>query len=417
MRWPMYSTGLFERGSLLDLIQELKERAVQKAQAVDSDVVLATPVEDLVEAFVDEFVLEPPEARFDQKYTPGAEDSKIDVSQDQMRMVFDRSRPAYRAGTRLRVHIPFAGNGGLFNYHGSSRPMVHIEGDLRGQELVLSYELPDDKVQAAEFEKALSRDIELLKRFLEPIRADCAQFNEELPALARAAIEKRKGKVLADRDLEASIGIEVRRRSDASPLLAVELPKKRKRLGPQRTGGYSTKTFKPEPAVSDGQFADIVDAMTAWARAAERMPKSFSELGEESLRDNLLVALNNQFGASGAEVFSRSGKTDILIQVEDSTAVFISECKIWGEPAAFGEAVGQLFGYLVCDTRAALVLFIKHKDVTAVLRKADAVLRQHARFKRMGKAIDGVDVYVLHDEGDVDREVSVALLPVVLSAP
>lgn len=44
----------------------------------------------------------------------------------------------------------------------------------------------------------------------------------------------------------------------------------------------------------------------------ERLPETFSSMGEKALRDILLVILNNQLGSASAEIFSRKGKTPSL---------------------------------------------------------------------------------------------------------
>ena len=105
---------------------------------------------------------------------------------------------------------------------------------------------------------------------------------------------------------------------------------------------------------------------------------------EESLRDVLLVVLNNQFGPAGGETFSRSGKTDILIPYQgESGVVFIAECKWWHGSAKFTRAIDQLLGYLTWrDTKAALVLFIDRLDATAAITKAAASIEAHPIFKR-----------------------------------
>jgi hypothetical protein len=137
---------------------------------------------------------------------------------------------------------------------------------------------------------------------------------------------------------------------------------------------------------------------------------------EEALRDNLLVSLNGQFGASGAEMFSRKGKTDILIQQPDG-AVFIAECKFWEGPRAFEVAVDQLLGYLVWrDTKSAIVLFVRNGDVSSIIEKADVAIRQHVRFKRPASTAVNSHVYVLHHEQDVNREIEVAVLVVPVPA-
>lgn len=47
------------------------------------------------------------------------------------------------------------------------------------------------------------------------------------------------------------------------------------------------------------------------------------------------------------------------------------------------DALKQLFGYLVWrDTKAAILLFIRNKDVTAVIDNAIAKIKEHPNHKR-----------------------------------
>ena len=168
--------------------------------------------------------------------------------------------------------------------------------------------------------------------------------------------------------------------------------------------------FEPEPGISDEDYSAILDSIRSWARTVERLPETFAPMGEEALRDNVLVTLNNQFGASSAEMFSRKGKTDILIQ-HGVGAIFISECKFWKGPKAFLEAVDQLLGYLVWrDTKAAIILFVRQTNVTEVAMKAENAAADHPRFKRAEPKIAEAPIVVLHHEGDLTREIRVALM-------
>ncbi len=97
-----------------------------------------------------------------------------------------------------------------------------------------------------------------------------------------------------------------------------------------------------EARISDEDYAAIIDQLASARGLIERLPGTFSPMDEETLRDVLLVILDNQFGPAGGEMFSRDGKTDILIQQERGP-VFIAECKNWQGAKAFEHAVDQLF--------------------------------------------------------------------------
>lgn len=177
-----------------------------------------------------------------------------------------------------------------------------------------------------------------------------------------------------------------------------------------------TKGFAPQPAISTEAFADIVSVIRSIGLAAERFPDTFGKMPEPVLREILLVVLNNEFGPSGGEVFSRRGKTDVAIWHETG-AVFIAECKFWPGEKAFGAAIEQLLGYLVWrDTRSALVLFVREKNVTAIQEKALKALREHPRCKRQAADVSGCPVFIIHQDGDVNKEIEVALVIVALAS-
>ena len=94
------------------------------------------------------------------------------------------------------------------------------------------------------------------------------------------------------------------------------------------------------------------------ALVIERSPASFASLDEEAIRTHFLLQLNGHYeGSATGETFNSSGKTDILIRV-DNRNVFIAECKFWRGPKSFSEAIDQLLGYLSWrDSKGAFARF------------------------------------------------------------
>ena len=176
----------------------------------------------------------------------------------------------------------------------------------------------------------------------------------------------------------------------------------------------SAKAFVPEPAITAEAFADIIAVIRSVGLATERFPGTFGKMLEPVLREILLVVLNNQFGPSGGELFSRRGKTDVAIWYENA-AIFIGECKIWTGEKDFSAAIDQLLGYLVWrDTKSALVLFVRQKNVSEIQRKAGQALGAHPLYKRQATDISGCPVFILHHEGDPNKEIDVALVVVAV---
>ncbi len=150
----------------------------------------------------------------------------------------------------------------------------------------------------------------------------------------------------------------------------------------------------------------------------ERTPSVVLGKDEEDLRDYILVMLNGTFeGNATGETFVKSGKTDVLVRVEDRH-VFVGECKWWKGAKAMGSAIDQLLGYLPWrDEKAALIVFIDNTDATAVFDKVEVAVREHPAFKRAGKvSADGTKrrSFVLGHPEDTEREIQLAVLFAVL---
>jgi hypothetical protein len=141
----------------------------------------------------------------------------------------------------------------------------------------------------------------------------------------------------------------------------------------------------------------------------ERNPSSFAVLDEEAIRDHFLLQLNGHYeGSAPGETFNASGKTDILIRVENKN-VFIAECKFWRGPKAFDEAIDQLLGYLTWrDSKCALLVFNKTKDSTAVRRKMHEVMSARSQHRKtVFHGSDGDSRYVFVKDSDPGKEITI----------
>ncbi|MGH3951443.1 MAG: hypothetical protein ACRDSE_20375, partial [Pseudonocardiaceae bacterium] len=177
--------------------------------------------------------------------------------------------------------------------------------------------------------------------------------------------------------------------------------------------------FKPKPAMSEQDYRAALEVPHNSRNALERSPSLVSKLKEEEIRDILLINLNAHFkGDAAGEVFNGAGKTDILIRVEDRN-IFIGECKVWAGPSSMDEALEQLFNYLVWrDTKAAILLFIRNKDVTAVINKAVKKIEDHPNFKRRApQRDDDRPEFTMQAQDDPAREIHLALVPFALRTP
>lgn len=126
----------------------------------------------------------------------------------------------------------------------------------------------------------------------------------------------------------------------------------------------------------------------------ERSPNTYAGLGEEDRRQVIVAALNTHYrGQTTAEAFNVKGKTDILVRHPEGRNLFIGECKFWSGVKGFIETIDQLFGYATWrDTKLAAIIFVREKDLTAVVAKAREALESHHQFVAWKDAADETEL-------------------------
>ena len=378
-----------------------RSRVSEAVRALNPDRVLTTPIEDLAEELYEQFRIEPIVLDLQNRTSTGAKDVTLTLDS----WTGDRVKVD---GTRVEVLVPFRGDPVLFDVQASTFTYNPPRFTTRDGAVVVAHEdrSPLDKEQAkAAIEGTISTIQQHLEWQLNDIEPWNAQLERDLPQL----VTERRDKILADRDLDAFLEVPVVGRSNQSPTFAVDPPMRPRPVVVTRQ--LTETAFKPEPAISDEGFTAIISEIESVTTAVQRLPQTFATMPEESLRDVLLVVLNNRFGPASGETFSRRGKTDIFLPwAGDQRAVFIAECKWWNGPAAFRKAIDQLLGYLTWrDTHAALVIFVRSGEPSEIGEKAASEFRKHASFKRVRDDSDRV-VFTLAKPDDSRREIHIALL-------
>jgi len=385
----------YSKGVLSAVISGHNQTISDKVRGLDPERVLSTPVQDIVEDLYADFVINPIELHVDRMVTSGAVDAPVKVPGSRRTVEVD--------GTRIEFRIPFLGDKDLFDLRPSTFTLNPPQFGYTSDHVIVVYEgrSPIDRNAAKSSLDSVVGQIEMATRSQ---AADIDPFNRDLRASLMTRVEARRQKVLSDRELEAFFDVPVVGRKDPSHSFAVDPPKRPK---PVPIVQKAITGFNPEPAISEEGFASILAEIESVTTAAQRLSKTFAKMPEESLRDVLLVVLNNRFGPASGETFSRSGKTDIFIPYEgDQRAVFVAECKVWKGPKGCREAIDQLLGYLTWrDTRAALIIFVKSGEPTEIAEKAKKELRRHASFKR-----DDDSSFTLANRDDKQREIHIALL-------
>ncbi len=399
---------LFWDHDLRGVLEHQMRKLAEEIDGIPADRLLSTTPESWGDHFEAKYRPEVPRLKEDEITVDQRED-QVDVSRDFNRAISDRSQPFFMKGARFSFFVPFDGEPELFKCRPSTYTTNPPQAEIRGNELVLSYVPLGDATPVtirAEFDRTLGD----IKGYLEWIEKDLTPFIGSLRDTAVKRLEARRAKLLKDQSVVSGLGFAPRRRDDAPTTYAV--PTVRRKPAVARPAPDKTRPAPPEPALAMEEYEHILSVISNMVHVMERSPKAFSGMDEEALRQHFLVQLNGQYeGQATGETFNYEGKTDILIRAEGRN-VFIAECKFWRGPESLREAVDQVLRYASWrDTKTAILLFNRGKNLSAVLAKVSEILQVHANFIRQ-VAIDGETFFrvILHHRDDEKRELTVTVL-------
>ena len=362
---------LFSEQDLRLFLEDRRRRAVAEIDSYHANQLLNSSVDELTRYFVEKYSVAVPTIREDA-ITADQNEARVDVTGRFEYGSWDGEQLII-PGTQLTLHVPVDGDLEVLRYQASSMNYSLPRARIIRNEIVLTYTAPQGQSDGAKpyFDRALSD----LKQHLGWSAADVQQFNGSLPSTCRQAIDARRGRLLANQNSVASLGYPLRQRADAPRTYAI--PDVRRRTVPVPPPA-STAPFVPEPALSDEVYEQILGILANMVRVMEQSPEAFSGMAEQDLRTHFLVQLNGQFeGRASGETFHGSGRTDILL-VDNDRSVFIAECKFWQGPASVTESLSQLLDYATWrDAKAALLLFNRNVDFSAVVQQVPSAISAH----------------------------------------
>lgn len=297
------------------------------------------------------------------------------------------------------VFIPFTGESALLGLAGS-----HISAQPRGHvsegEIVLSFEMRSGEPQA--IRERVQRELSGLRLWLDGQVASIDEFTGKLGRLVRQGIERRQTQLAVSSNALASSGFKIRSRGDAARFIPPIV--RQKVVLPAVRAATS-------PTLDEQTYAAILKVVRDAMMAAERSPSVFKDMGEEDLRQIILLFLNAVFeGETLAEAFNFAGKTDLLIR-HGGQNIFVAECKFWTGPKSLADAITQLLGYTTWrDTKTAVVLFNRRTAITTVSAAIPAVLKEHPYFVQEVSSTPDAFRAVFRREQDPDARVATTVL-------
>jgi hypothetical protein len=328
-------------------------------------------------------------------------------SRETRRVVNDYGRKVEVPSTEIAVTVPFEGPSEAFSIQPTTYSSMPVSAIVADRELVFNVSAYGKNEQQLKAE--IEKTIQQIENQLAALSNNVEASNNELRPLIRTWIEQRRGKLLADQNLVASLGYKIKQRPGVAQTYVT--PAVRRKIAPSLPPPTTTP-FSPEPVLANDDYDQILGMLHNMALVMERSPSAFKELGEEELRFLFLVPLNGIYeGAATGEVFNYEGKTDILIR-DKGRNIFVAECKFWSGPKKLTETIDQLLGYTCWrDTKTAIVLFNKNKDFSKVLEAILGVMGAHPNHVRFVRKVGETRFqYTFSHRDDAKRELTLTVL-------
>jgi hypothetical protein len=397
---------LFSDADWFSVERNQLQKMAEEIAAVNGDRLLNTAVDDLARYFESKFNIEVP-TLVTEEIVVDQRETKIDVRHDPRRWIDDRSRPVYVPGTEVEVEIPFTGDAEVFRVQPTSYTLNLPRAEVRQSALVLRISGTD--LNAEGVQQSINQTINDIQSYLVTLRTNASGLNQQLFQRAKTAIESRRKKLLADRNLVGALGFKMKQRDGNQRTFAA--PEVKRKIAPAMPSASSTP-YKPEPVLNNEDYEHILGVLDNMVHVMERSPSAFHHMDEEALRTHFLVQLNGHYeGQATGETFNYEGKTDILVRSGDRN-IFIAECKFWGGPKKLSETIDQLLGYSSWrDTKTAVIIFNRNRDLSRVLASIPETVKQHPNFKReIAGRTETRFRYCFSHRDDANRELLLTIL-------
>ena len=308
----------------------------------------------------------------------------------------------------LTFHIPICGLHKLLWCWPSSR--ILWSGEISFREKEILYKIvcfnQDKDVVNREFSEFKGH----VQKQLDNVNADVGLYNDSLQKCVADIFFLRKKELLKKNSFVESLGIPLKNNPNVPITFSVPIasPKKIRVMAPI----VGLEPYSPDPIMDMQAFNEIMQTIHATGKQFERMPSTYSKKDEESLRDHILMMLEPCFeGTATGETFNKKGKTDILLRYKRSN-LFVGECKFWSGKKGYHKTIDQILSYLTWrDSKAAVIMFVRNKEISPVLKTIEQETPNHSCFDLFVKCVDESWFdYNFHLPEDSNRSVKLAVL-------
>lgn len=406
MRRRYGTVNIFFEAELSAYFDSLRNRMKSTVYEETAEYLLNVNEEEYVEHLLSSVRLEPLQIHFDDTYATVREE-QIPADRFPGRG-FEFSVEPGRSYPKqvFRYHIPYSGTEELLRYTPNPRILNTHPVDL--DDGCICFDVVDFYGDPERVKPDADRVISTIRQQLQHVENNVQSFNNELSGLADRLIAERKEQLKKQINVAGALGVPIKKTNSVPETFRV--PPVRRQVVPKPSAPSTAK--QPEPTIGDDIYQEILQVIHDTGKVFERLPSTYADKDEESLRDHLILMLEPRFeGSTTGETFNKSGKTDILIRHEKSN-VFVAEYQWWDGSKMHLEKITQLLGYLTWrDAKTAVVCFVDRKDFSNALKQIVEATQEHECCVRyVGEKDETWHDFEFHLPGDTERTLKLAVL-------
>ncbi len=398
------------KGSIREYFSPIIRGVDSEIESTSENYILTVSEEQYSEYLINKYSVELPEIHFSEVY---ADSYEKEISSEDYPSRFDVYRGEKYKRPVIQFFVPVSGNSEVLKYFPGLNTIT-MGGGITNFEVEnsnLKLEVVDFNNDPNKVKQEYDENVNNSHRKYNEILSDIRQFNKELSSHISGKIAARKSKFLHKNEFMSSLGVPLKKKTEASQTFSVPKPNLRTKISIIKPS-ISNEVFKPEPTLNNEIYNQILKLINDVGKNFERLPSIYKDKGEEDLRDHIIMTLdpNFEYGSVTGETFNKTGKRDIQLRY-DSSVIFIAECKFWTGEKGYLKTISQLLNYLTWrDTKASVIIFVKQKEFSSILTKVKDVTSSHENYLGFVlKSDENWFNYRFHLNGDKNREVKIAI--------
>lgn len=388
-----------ELSSHLDALVENMRRAVR---AEDRNQLLNVNEPDYIKYLLSRYQIEPLVLHQDQVYV---------TTREQMIRGERFPQDFYGAAATsskqvITYHLPFSGETRLLHLAPSSGLVWSMNVEMQNNEIL--FDIVNWRGDPQEIKREADGNLRNMAQQAVNVAREVEAYNSALEQRITEQVRARKQELLKQSNLLEQLGVPFKSKNAVPETFAVPTPRRKPVIAkPAAPVG----SYAPEPTLDDATYRHILKLCQGTGTEIERHPSIYTDKDEETLRDHFIMVLSPHFESVTGETFNKQGKTDILIRHEGKN-VFVAECKFWRGAKQHVETIDQVLSYLTWrDSKAAVLYFVKNKNLDPVLKQVAEETPKHSAFvEHKGMPMEGWFDYRFHLLTDETRNVYLAIL-------